>query len=218
MKKLVIGMTFILFSFSIHAYETIAVADRIKLDEAKEVIPKLVNGKQACFVSSVFKFPIEYSSHDKSRTLGKQLNIFEKIGLLKSKKKKIKSTITTHFSKKKITVIGKVYTLTDLGNKYFKKNAEQWFRNPTKPIQGPGFCYGDIEVMSVHKLAGVNHIEYYLKVNNKPDWAMTKEMENSRLLIDTSLMNFKMRGIPDGKQAQLSIRKISGEWKLHYFK
>ena len=218
MKKVITGMICILFSLSAQAYERIAVADRIKLDEAKEVIPKLVNGKQACFVSNAFKFPIEYSEHDKSRTLGKQLNTYEKVGLLISKKKKIKATITTRFSKKKITVIGKVYTLTDLGNKYFKKDAEQWSRYATKPVQAPGFCYGDIEVMSVHKLAGVNHIEYYLKVNNKPDWAMTKEMENSRLLIDTSLMNFKMRGIPDGKQAKLSIRKISGEWKLHYFK
>lgn len=209
---------FCLFSFSAQAFEKIAMADRIKLDEAKKIIPKLINGKKACFVSSEFKFPIEYSSYDRSRTLGKQLKSLEKAGLMKSEKKKMKATVTTQFSKKEISVVGDEYTLTDLGKKYFKEDAEQWFSQTRKPIKGPGFCYGEVEVMTVHRMNGVNNIEYYFKVNNKPDWATTNHMGYTGLIMDYSSMKFKMKGIPEGKQGKVMIRRKSGEWKLHYYR
>ena len=83
MKIVVFGAVFsLIFSLSAQAYERIAVADRIKLDEAKEVIPKLINGKQACFVSKDFKFPIKYSTHNRGFSLGRYLKTFKKIGNL----------------------------------------------------------------------------------------------------------------------------------------
>lgn len=219
MKIVVFGAAFsLIISLSAQAYEKIAVSDRIKLDEAKEVIPKLVNGKQACIVSKDFIFPIEYSTHNRGFSLGRYLKTFKKIGLMSSEKKNIEIVKNLGFTKQKMKVMADVYNLTDLGKKYFKQDAEQWSTRANRPARGPGFCYGDIEVMSVHKLAGVNRIEYYLKVNNKPDWALTKAMENTSLLIDTSMMDFKIKGIPDGKKAQIEIRKKSGEWKFHYFR
>ena len=217
MKIVVFGAVFsLLLSLSAQAYERIAVSDRIKLDEAKEVIPKLVNGKQACIVSKDFKFPIEYSTHNKSFSLGRYLKTFKKIGLMKSEQKQIEIVQNLGFTQQKMKIIADVYNLTDMGKKYFKQNVEQWLTRGNKPLQGPGFCYGEIEVMSVHRLPSVNRIEYYLKVNNKPDWAMTKAMENTGLLIDYMPMKITFKGIPDGKQASVEIRKISGDWKLHY--
>jgi len=217
MKIVVLGAVFsLLFSLSAQAYERIAVADRIKLDEAKEVIPKLVNGKQACIVSKDFKFPIEYSTHNRGFSLGRYLKTFNKIGLMTSEKKNIEIVKNLGFTKQKIKVMADVYNLTDLGKRYFKQDAEQWLSQSNKPIQGPGFCYGEVEVMTVHRLRGVNSIEYYLKVNNKPDWAKSKAMEKTGLILDYLPMKITFKGIPEGKQATVEIRKKSGEWKLHF--
>jgi hypothetical protein len=219
MKIVIFGAVFsLIFSLSAQAYERIAVADRIKLDEAKEVIPKLVNDKQACIVSKDFKFPIKYTTHNRAFTLGRYLKTFKKIGLITSEKKNIEIIQNLGFAQQKMKVMGDVYNLTDLGKKYFKQDAEQWLTRPNKPLQGPGFCYGEIEVMTVHRMRSVNSIEYYLKVNNKPEWAMTKAMENTGLLIDYMPMKITFKGIPDGKQASVEIRKKSGEWKLHFYR
>ena len=217
MKIVVLGAVFsLLFSLSAQAYERIAVADRIKLDEAKEVIPKLVNGKQACIVNKDFKFPIKYSTHNRGFSLGRYLKTFEKIGLMTSEKKNIEIVKNLGFTKQKMKVMADVYNLTDMGKKYFKQDAEQWLTQSNRPIQGPGFCYGEVEVMTVHRMRGVNSIEYYLKVNNKPDWAKTKAMENTGLILDYMPMKITFKGIPEGKQATVEIRKKSGEWKLHF--
>ena len=182
---------------------------------AKDELSKVFKEHGACFIMRdrnkkdefAFPYPVETTRslyNDRSPTI-KLLKGFVENGFVTVEKKKVKMKVNMGMmgmQERKLTA--NVYDLTDEGKKHYKASVRQFNHKGQVWKKGPGFCYGDINLVEVKNVSERGNVTYDFTVNNIKEWANSESV----------LMSGKLMVIVDRMTKKVKEKTVTGRATL----
>jgi len=221
MHKYTLIISMLIVSANVSAGKIISPA------ESEKVLRDTLEKTPGCIVmDELANLPISIDPGSMStKNAGSVMRAMADAGLLKFEKKQVKMNKQIVFGvNQKVKVNAHVYSMTDMGKKYFRDDAVQISKGRTEPKKGAGFCYADkLEVTGIKQNRGAL-IDYYVYVPDRADWANNEKVLRTGLIADKSSMKirtFQLAGQPEpppGMKVQAKFRKQkNGEFKLTHY-
>jgi len=210
MKKIIMPMMLVLISAQVYAGKIISKED------AEKILKETISSTPGCIVMDEFtKMPISIDPDNMAtRDAASAMRALSEAGLLKMEKKQVKMEKNMGFMKQKVTINAHVFSMTDMGKKYFRDDAVQISKGRKEPKKGAGLCYSEkLKVTGIKRFVGPTVINYYLQAEDKADWANDEKIIRAGLIVDKHSMNiktFQLKGQPappPGIKLQAQFRK-----------
>lgn len=198
----------------------------ISSEESEKILRDTLAATPGCIVmDELAQLPVSIDPENRSTKTAEQVMLaMAYAGLLKMENKQVEMNKQIAFGmNQKVKVNAHVYSMTDMGEKYFREDAKQISRGRTPPKTGAGFCYADkLEVSGIKdSIGGGAIINYYLNVPDRAEWANNKKILRTGLIADKTSMQirtFKLAGQPEpppGLKVQAQFKKQpNGEYEL----
>jgi len=201
----------------------------ISPEESEKILRETLAATPACIViDELAELPVAIDTGSLStRKAERVLLAMTDAGLLKMEKKQVEmNKKSTYGMKQKVKVNAHVYSMTDMGEKFYRVDAQQVSRGGSPPKVGSGFCYAEkLELTEIkNSLGGGTVINYYLHVPDKAAWANNEKIISTGLIADKRSMqvtSFKLAAQeepPIGLKAQAQFKKQpNGEYVLTHY-